>query len=204
MLMLVLCLALGTFACTPVRGGGGGGGGGGDGDPDEPGVFGYTFSDYYDGYYTARLLLPLEDGFDCDDAGGYFYDQDYNYVLAYLYRGSDRSWEGSYDYVYDSDCNLEDYDYANLHCWGGTFYDDGNEIYADAGDALRIDSYSNSSVRGQIRIGGETHDFTVLNCGETSYYDRGERGAAGAPEASTGADRPFKTDRSGRWGLRFR
>ena len=98
----------------------------------------------------------------------------------------------------------EDYDYANLHCWGGTFYDDGNEIYADAGDALRIDSYSNSSVRGQIRIGGETHDFTVLNCGETSYYDRGERGAAGAPEASTGADRPFKTDRSGRWGLRFR
>jgi len=46
-----------------------------------------------------------------------------------------------------------------------------------------------------------------MSQGETSYYDRGERSAdAGAAESARTGDteRPFKTDRSGRWSLRFR
>jgi len=200
---IVLAFTLLIAACTPIRGGGGGGGGDGD-DDEEPGLFAYRYTDYYDGYYYATLLLPLEDGYGCGnvDEYAYMYDSDYNFLRASVYRGSSKSWEGDYDYIYDSDCGMEDYDYANLQCWYGEYSRDGDHVYVDAGDALSIDSFSSSNVRGQVRVGGDSYDFRVTNCGEYSYDDRGERSYDGAPPEEAAS--PRGTTRPASWKLRFR
>ena len=213
-LLLLLLLALSLTACGPLRSGNNNGDDDDttaaddddatEPDPGEPGLFAYQFSDYYDGYYIAYLSLPLESGFGCSDLGegGYFYDSDYNYVGLYLYRGSDRSWEGSYD----SDCDLYDYDYANLHCFGGAAYDNGNESYVDSGDSLEIETYSDSQVVGEASIGGETYRFTVVNCGEYTYDGRSENSSDSTTPVAPAAtvNRAYKAARKGSWGLRFR
>ena len=176
---------------------------GGDDDdaaaPVEPGLFLWNSTDYYGGYYLARLLLPLENGLDCDDVyGGYaLYDDDPNWIHAYVYRGAARDWEQEYVHLYDEDCSMDDSDYEEARCFSARGTLDGNEHQGDIDDTLRIDAYSSALVEGSLRLWDVDYDFRVTNCGEVSVYDRsapakGEQPAWAGPTAAPS------------WKLRFR
>ena len=204
---LLVCLVAATLlsACPVVRGGGGGGGDDDDAAAAEPGLFIYYFQDYYSegDYYEARFLLPLEDGFDCDDADGlYLEDSDDNYIWAILYLGANQNWEGTFHDYYDADCTMSDYDYDDAKCFhlGGVI--DGNDEYGDNDDAFRIDDFSAGEVEGQLVLSDVTYDFAVSNCGLWSY---GERSAAPASSGGESSKKPRATsEKSPSWRLRFR
>ncbi len=188
-----------------------------DAAPAEPGLFVYTDVTAY-GYAYGRIYLPLESGFDCLDLydGGYFYDTDQNWLVAFLIRGDDIGWEGDYEWGYSGDC-YKGYksDYEGLRCTYIYSYDD----YSDADDSLTVSDYSETSVAGSITFNGETTAFDVVNCGEVEPYsgdddDSAYRSLSGPTlqRASTqstvaGEDRPRKTKRGlfgSAWRLRFR
>jgi hypothetical protein len=209
-LVAFLIVTMLLSACPMNRGGGGGGGGGGDDDDTataaEPGLFIYYFEDYYsDGdYYQARLLLPLEEGFDCDEVDGlYLEDTDNNFISAYLYRGVNQDWEGTFSEYYGADCTMSDYDYDDAKCFLMSGVIDGNEEYGDNDDSFRIDDFSSSGVEGQLVLSDVTYDFAVSNCGEWSYGERGpgptasDRERSRTPRATTSRQEPS-------WRLRFR
>ncbi len=207
-LLVFLGAAVMLSAC-PVNRGGGGGGGGDDDDAAaaaEPGLFIYYFEDSYsDGdYYQAKLLLPLEEGFSCDDVDGFYLeDTDNNYVLAYLYLGVNRDWEGTFSEYYDADCTMSDYDYDDAKCFLLTGVIDGNEEYGDNDDAFRIDDFSASEVEGQLVLSDVTYDFAVSNCGALSYDGR----SAGPATSDGGEPQSPRTKSSvlgSAWRLRFR
>ena len=206
--LLVFLVATVMLSACPVNRGGGGGGGDDDdaGVAAEPGLFIYYFEDYYsDGdYYQGRLLLPLEEGFSCDDADGFYLeDTDNNYILAYLYLGVNQDWEGTFSQYYDADCTMSDYDYDDAKCFMLTGVIDGNEEYGDNDDAFRIDDFSASEVEGRLVLSDVTYDFAVRNCGAWSYEGR----SAGPATSAGGEPQSSRTKRSGlgpAWRLRFR
>ncbi len=208
-LALALTCVVALSACpTGRRGGGGGGGGGGEDDDDaasnaEPGLFTWSYSDYEGGYYVGRLLLPLETGFDCGDVddGGYLEDEDENWIVAYVYRGSDRDWEQDYVHMYEEDCNLYDYDYEDANCYYLFGNIEGAELYGDNDDTFELDDYSSSQVEGSLRLSDEVYDFAVTNCGEYSYDDRSAPEQEAAPEQSSVQTKPAPKPV---WKLRFR
>ena len=203
-----LVAALLLSACPVSRGGGGGSGGDDDdaGADVEPGLFVYYFNDYYSSgdYYEGRLLLPLEEGFDCDNADGlYLEDSDENFISAYLYRGVSRDWEGSYSEYYDADCTMSDYDYDDAKCFLLGAVIDGNDEYGDNDDALRIDDFSSSEVEGQLVLSDVTYDFAATNCGQWSYgerVDEPESSSSGSSQTTPAAKSPDGSS----WRLRFR
>lgn len=206
-LLTCLVAALILSACPVNRGGGGGGGDDDDASAAaEPGLFIYYFQNYYsDGdYYEARFLLPLEEGFDCNDADGlYLEDTDDNYIWAIVYLGVNQDWEGSFSDYYDADCTMSNYDYDDAKCFhlGGVI--DGNEEYGDNDDAFRIDDFSSSEVEGQLVLSDVTYDFAVSNCGELSYDDRGT-GATSSDGQEARRPRTTSAKQGPSWRLRFR
>jgi len=207
---LLACLVAVLFVsgCPVNRGGGGGGRDDDDaGAAAEPGLFIYYFQDYYSEgeYYEARFLLPLEDGFSCDDSDGFYLeDTDSNYVWGYLYRGVNESWEGTFFDYYDPGCTMSNYDYDNAKCFMLAGVIDGNEEYGDNDDAFRIDDFSSSEVEGQLVLSDVTYDFAVSNCGELYFGERGAGEASSSEGERARSPRATTSQQPPSWRLRFR
>jgi len=200
--LVLLAAALATTGCPPVRGGSGGGGGGGGGGAN--GVFSWYSYGY--GYSVGRLLVTRDDADDCDTVDGYFYDDDYDYLRATLYKGEDVSWEGEYDDLYDESgaCyGISEEDFPTIHCLGELTDCTGEEGCSSSyGAEFRISSYSDARVVGSATIEGETTAFSVHNCGESGYEGRSQ--PSGLPRAEGTSTVPAKRTIQSAWGLRFK
>ncbi len=200
--LLASALLLSLIGCPTGRRGGGGGGGVDDDDDAasnaEPGLFLWTHQDSNNGYTVARLLLPLETGFTCEDIyGGYYlYDEDDDWIVAIVYRGDGQQWEQEYVNTYLPDCEDPGDDWSELRCFYLFGRSQGDEFYSDAEDTFRIVAYSGSQVTGSLSLDEADYDFSATNCGEATYYDRSE-------PAAQGAEVPDPTARPS-WRLRFR
>jgi hypothetical protein len=197
-LLLVLTVVLMT-ACPPTRDRGGSRTG--SSSDAEAGVFSWYSYGY--GYQIGRLLVTRDAGDTCDTNG--YYDEDYDYLSASLYRGDSVDWEGEYFSIYDEGgpCyGLYGSDMSSIHCFGSVIDCRGEDGGCSSGydSTLRITSFGNSRVSGSATVEGRTTSFSVLNCGVLDEYEA----RSTIPEEEPPADPPTSARIESAWGLRFR
>jgi len=194
LLVLVWVLAAALLGCPPSRE---------DGDGGQGGSTALLLSVYYPSFQAsaATLLIPREDGMDCELPGYGLSDDDEDFLSASLVRGEQFEWTGTYQpNGVGDDCTSSGYYYYNFQdqrCLVSVsgLNSQGEPVAINEDAVLRISSYTETRVTGSVQTSaGQIEYFSATNCGERAQY--------GYPDGSVPA--PGREGSGSPWALRFR